>query len=267
MIFSSVLILWTTSASVIFAGPQKNERPAGRQPVPAPIKKAWRLAVSKKTPPSVTLKAADAPLVEIAAELGKQLKVPVQLGPVMHKQRVTLDLSLSNLETALRFLAPQVYIDYEAGGDFSTPPKVLAIYLQGLNETPPVMSAYGQSQTAAILIEGDTEEGTEAFAKAQAAEENSLVISYSRNQLSVRAHQQPLSVVLYKIANEVGVPFDMRHETNELINVNFKQLPLDQAVRTLSPLARIYYRADLQTFEIQPLRLSLVQPAKTASST
>ena len=41
-----------------------------------------------------------------------------------------------NLDATLRMLAPQPVVDYESGGD-DPQPRALAIYLQGLNETPP----------------------------------------------------------------------------------------------------------------------------------
>ena len=83
--------------------------------------------------------------------------------------------------------------------------------------------------------------------------------------MSLRAHKQPLLIVLSKIANEVGVPFDLRVESPQIIDVEFENQPLDQAVRSLSPEVRLYYRQDLQTFQIQPLRLALVSPGAARS--
>jgi hypothetical protein len=180
----------------------------------------------------------------------------------MQKQRVSLDFGGLNLDAMLRMLAPQPVVDYEAGGD-DPQPRPLAIYLQALNEPPPSPSAEMRSNSEAILIEGDTEEGTERAAKKE--EEDPLKVSYANNQLSVRARKQPLSVVLFKIANEVGVPFDLRFESSQIIDVEFDNQPLDQAVRSLSPEVRLYYRQDLQTFQIQPIRLALVSPAAARS--
>ena len=72
-------------------------------------------------------------------------------------------------------------------------------------------------------------------------------------------------VVLYKIASEVGVPFEMRYESPEVIDVDFSNYSLDQALRSISPEIRFYYRLDLQTFQIQPLRLALVAPSAPKS--
>jgi len=81
----------------------------------------------------------------------------------------------------------------------------------------------------------------------------------------VRAHKQPLSVVLFKIANEIGVPFELRYESPEVVDVEFSNYTLEQALRSLSPEVRFYYRLDLQTFQAQPLRMALVAPASLKS--
>jgi hypothetical protein len=229
---------------------------------PAQTKPAWSVKMSKAAPYTFTVKATEARLSEVVAEISRLVKVPVTLSPVMQKQRVTLDFGGLNLDAMLRMLAPQPVVDYEAGGA-DPQPRPLAIYLQALNERPPAPSAEMRSNSEAILIEGDTEEGTERAAKKE--EEDPLKVSYANNQLSVRARKQPLSVVLFKIANEVGVPFDLRFESSQIIDVEFDNQPLDQAVRSLSPEVRFYYRQDLQTFQIQPIRLALVSPAAARS--
>jgi hypothetical protein len=206
------------------------------------------------------VKAKESPLAEIAAELSRLAKVPVTLSPLMSKQKVTLDFGGLNLEATLRMLAPQGYVDYVAGGD-GDEPKPLALYLQGANEKAPSTTATVRGNSEAILIEGDTEEGTDSEAQRKREEEDPLRITWANNQLSVRARKQPLSVVLFKIASEVGVPFEMRYESAELVDVEFQNYPLEQAFRSLSQGVRFYYRVDLQTFQVQPLRLALIPPA------
>ena len=180
----------------------------------------------------------------------------------MSKQRVSLDFGGLNLEATLRMLAPQAYVDYVAGGD-DPEPKPLAIYLQALNERPPATTVRGTSE--AILIEGDTEEGTDSTEQKKKEEEDPLRVTFANNTLSVRARKQPLSVVLYKIATEVGVPFEMRYESPEVVDVEFTNYSVEQAVRSLSPAVRFYYRLDLQTFQVQPLRIALVAPSAPKS--
>ncbi|MBV8857039.1 MAG: hypothetical protein JOZ02_08925 [Acidobacteria bacterium] len=242
---------------------------AGAGPKPAdaaqstakPAAKSWSVRMSKAAPYTFTVKAKESPLPEIVQELSKLVKVPVTLSPLMAKQKVTLDFAGLNLEATLRMLAPQGYIDYVAGGEGGDEPKPLALYLQGANEKAPPTTAAVHGNSEAILIEGDTEEGTDSEAQRKREQEDPLRVTWANNQLSVRARKQPLTVVLFKIASEVGVPFEMRYETPELVDVDFQNYPLDQAFRSLSPGVRFYYRVDLQTFQVLPLRLALLPPA------
>jgi hypothetical protein len=248
----------------IFATQQAGaeQKPAdAAQAATKPAAKSWRVRMSKGAPYTFTVKSKETPLSEIAEELAKLTKVPVALSPFMAKQRVTLDFAGLNLEATLRMLAPQGYVDYVAGGEGGDEPKALALYLHGANERPPSTTASVRGNEEAILIEGNTEDGTDSEAQRKREQEDPLRVSWANNQLSVRARKQPLSVVLFKIASEVGVPFEMRYESAELVDVEFQNYPLDQAFRSLSPGVRFYYRVDLQTFQVQPLRLVLLPPA------
>ncbi|MCA1634728.1 MAG: hypothetical protein LC802_13810 [Acidobacteria bacterium] len=222
--------------------------------------------MSKSIPHTFAVKAKDARLGEITGEIARLLKIPVSLSPLMAKQRVTLDFSAMNLEAALRLLAPQPYVDYVAGGEDSPEPKPLAVYLHALNERPPSTTDTVKGNSEVMLIEGNTEDGVGSEEEQKKKEEEDpLKITYAGRQLSVRAHQQPLTIVLFKVASEVGVPFEMRYDTTELIDVDFSNYSIELAVRRLSPYVRLYYRADLQTFDIQPLRIALVAPAPVRS--
>ncbi len=133
--------------------------PAAAQAAPKADAKPWSVRMSKVAPHTFTVKAKDAALSEITGELSRLLKVPFTLTPLMGKQKVTLEFGGLNLEATLRMLAPQSYVDYVAGGQ-GDEPKALAVYLQGLNEPVPSMNAAVRGSSEAILIEGDTEEGT-----------------------------------------------------------------------------------------------------------
>jgi hypothetical protein len=103
-------------------------RPAGT--TPAAAKPLWSVKITKKSPITISLSSKDGSLSEIATELGKRLKLPVILTPLMQKQRITQEFEGLPLEGALRLLAPQVYVDYELSGD-GAQPKPVGIYLQG----------------------------------------------------------------------------------------------------------------------------------------
>jgi hypothetical protein len=259
------------------------QTPAARTQQPAPAKKSdppkaaakasgdeqpfWNLKVTKATPRMVTFKSKNAPLAEVAAELSKKIGAPVLLSPLMQKQRVTLDFTNVPLEGAVRLLAPLPYVDYELSGAGDGQPKIVALYFYAFNEEPPSRTAVVKGSEESILIEGNTEEGTEAYEKQKEKEELPLRIKFDRNQLSVHASKQPLSVILFEIASKVDIPFDMKYESSELVDVDFSNYTMEQAVRTLSPNIRLYVRTNLTNYETTPLRMMLVPPPSSQPST
>ena len=207
----------------------------------------------------IDLKANEAIVAEIAQRLAKEFDIPVLLSPVMQKAHVSIDFEGMPLEGAVRLIAPQPYADYEISGDGSTMSKMVALYLYALNEPPPSESAVVRGDSEAILISGDTEEGTER-ATAKEEEEKALSVKMDRNQITVHARKQPLTAVLYEIASKVDIPFEMKYDSSEVVNVDLSNATIEQVVRTLSPNIRLYQRTDLQTYETRPLRLVLAQP-------
>jgi hypothetical protein len=164
-------------------------------------------------------------------------------------------------------LAPLPYVDYEMSGDGNTLPKLMGIFLYAFNEEPPSRTAAVKGSDEAILIEGNTEEGTEAYEKQREKDDSPLLVKFDRNQVSVRARKQPLAVVLYEIANKVDIPFDMKYESSDLVDVDFSNYTLEQAVQALaSPNVRLYLRTNLSNYESTPLRLSLLPPASSQQS-
>jgi hypothetical protein len=268
--------VYSIFALLLFAGAAFAQTPAPLKPQPAPEKSdvpkgdaqkgtaaqpLWRLSVSKETPPTMTLKAKNAPLKDIAAELSRKLKVLVILSPLMQKQRVTMDFENVPIEGAVKMLAPLPYVDYEISGDPNEPQHLMGIYLYAFNEEPPDRNAVAKGSEEAILVEGNTEEGTDAYEKQREKDDTPLLVKVDKNMLSVRARKQPLSVILYEIAHKVDIPFEMKYESSDLVDVNFTNYTLEQAVRTLSPNIRLYQRVNLTNYESMPLRLLLVQPA------
>jgi hypothetical protein len=247
---------------------QKNAKTPARTAAgtPAANSKPWSVKVTKKAPVSLSLTAKNGRLTEIAAEISQRLKAPVILTPLMQQQSVSQEFEALPLEGALRLLAPQVYIDYELSSDGSQQPKVIGIYLQGMNEPPPAEAAVVKGDSQAILIEGNTEDGLDA-STAQDEEKQPLHVTVEKNQISVRARKQPLTAVLYEIASKVDIPFEMKYESTELVDVDFNNYTMEQAVRTLSPNIRLYQRTNLTNYEVRPLRLVLMPPANNQQTT
>lgn len=265
------LALGLALAPAAAAQPQQQkppaQTPAGAQGgAPAPAKPSFTVKVSKAGPtPVINIKAKNAKLSEVTAELARQLEAPFKLSPVMARQSLNLEISDVNLEAALRMMAPHPLVDYEADGGGVQPPKVLAVYLYALNEQQPPLTDTVKSNSESLLIEGDTEEGTEEYERRK--KEDPLQVSFANNRLSVRAEKQPLAVVLARVASELGIPFDASGgDLSETVDVNFQNYMFDQAMRALSPSVRFFYRSDLGAYETYPIRLTLVDGQRRASS-
>jgi hypothetical protein len=241
-------------------GSYKSEVRGSRETEQSPVAKGGFLlrVDDKELIPTIKLIAKEARVSAVAAKLSSDLGVPVKLGPAIAKQKITLDLEGLTLEGLLRYLAPQPYVDYVAGGNDMGQPKALAIYLYGPNETPPSANETASNRNQSLFVQGDTgdtEEGTEEYKKRE--EKEPLEVAFSDNRLSVRAEKQPLTTVLTRIAIELGVPYQVGSDMTEVLSVNFKGYPIDQAMRSLSPSIQFYYRADLTKFENQLTRVVL----------
>lgn|GEM_PF-1004004 len=235
------------------------QQPAGS------AKGTWRLKLTTTQPRLVSLKADHAPVAAIASELSRKLDVPVRLSPVMEKAQITLEFTGTPLEGALRMIAPQPYIDYEVTGDAGAQPKIMALYLYALNEPPPGDAEVVRGDSEAILIEGNTEDGLEPESERQ-KQEKALSVKIERNQVTLHARKQPLTAVLYEIANKVDIPFEMKYDSSELVDVDLNNATMEQVVRSLSPNIRLYQRTDLQTYETRPLRIVLAPPTSTQTT-
>lgn len=223
----------------------------------SPVRPDYTLRISTKDVITISLKATKIPLSNIAGEISKRVKVPVLLGPSARKRQVSTDFKALPLESALQLLAPRVYIDYEINRSPGAPPHPVGIYLNDEDDPSPAINAVIANNSQALLIEGDTEEGLQPEATLK---EQPLRVTYERNALTVKAKQQPLSVVLYKIANELGIPFDLKGDSGEVVNLDINKLPLEDAVVRMSPHVRLYIRVDLRQLERRPFLMVLAAP-------
>ena len=236
----------------------------GQKPA-TPPRPEYVLRISTRDVLTLSLKAEKAPLSTIASEIAKKLKIPVLVGRSLEKRDVTTDFKGLTLEPAMHLLAPAVYIDYEVNHAPGMMPQPVGIYLNGYEDVVPPLNAVIPNNSEAILIEGDTEEGVGDPKTSPEKKEDPLRVVYERYQLTVKANQQPLSVVLYKIASEVGIPLEIRTDYSEVVNLDINKLPLEDAVLRLSPNVRLYVRADLQRMERRPFRMVLVAPLEKRS--
>jgi hypothetical protein len=220
-------------------------------------KKKHSLRITKDHLTGVSLKADKASMTEIAADLAKLLDAPVSLGPTMQKQVITVEFADIPLEPAMRLLAPRVFMDYEIRAEAQ--PKVLGIFLMGQDDPDPAKDAIIQGSSQALLFEGNTEETSE-----QTVAEEPLQVDLDDDNLTIRSKKQPLVALVITIADVLGVPAEIKYESNEIVDTVIKNTPFEDAIPRLSPNIRLYVRADVTRSERTALRLVLVPPVANA---
>jgi hypothetical protein len=205
-------------------------------------------------------------MAEVAQELSKRLKTPVFLGPERQKEQISIEFSELTLEPALQLLSPSVYVDYEVDAASQNPPRVLGIFFYDTNQGEPPLTAVIHGASQSMLIEGNTEDGVEepdTDDEKKKDEEKPLRITYQNSLLSVKAKKQPLSLVLLKVGEQIGVPVDIQDTRMEIVDAEISKLSVEEAVRQLAPNIRLFVRADLTRSERRILRMVLASPPKT----
>jgi hypothetical protein len=256
LIATTAVVSQTESSSPNPAAPNKPGQPEKSQP--AKPKLPFTLRITDDQIIGISLKAQDVNLKEITTELQRRLKIPIFVTPIMDKHQVTTNFSDLVLEPAMQMLAPQVFIDYEIDSTPGKQPRPVGIYLQGYNERPPADNAVVKGNSDVMIIEGNTEDTPEATAE----NEQELKVTYDKGNLSVKAKKEPLIAVLYGIANELGIPLEVKNEVSDVVTVNIAKASVESAIQQLGPNIRLYMRTDLQIQEKRPLRLVLVAPDK-----
>ena len=197
----------------------------------------------------LSVSAANTPLATLARELEKEIKVPVVLSRLMHGQRTTVNFTDLPLFQGLQRLAARPTLDYAVGGGDAGPPQPIGIYLSAVNEAAPAAAASFKNAAETFLVEGHTE-GAPAPPDRQP-----LWVSYVNGRLSLRAKKQPLGYVLAQVAERVGVPFELRRDSDDLVDLELNNQTLEQAVRSLGRGAQLYLRIDSVNTEGRPLRI------------
>lgn len=257
------MIVLVCLASFTIAPAQKPTHPEADAKKESKPKLPFELTVKTRPILNISLKAEKAKVSEVTQELSKRLKVPIFLGTERQNELLTIEFSQLTLEPALQLMSPTVYVDYEISS--GEQPKALGIYLYDANQGEPPLTAVVNGSTQSMLIEGNTEDGVEPEAEAGAEEkEKPLQIHFKDNLLTVKAKKQPLSLVLLKIGEELGIPVDIQElNSSAIIDADISKLSVEDAVRQLSPNIRLFLRADLTRAERRALRLVLAEPAKT----
>jgi type II secretory pathway component GspD/PulD (secretin) len=214
-----------------------------QQPAANNSKAAWLVRVKQNGGYFITVRAKGVLLPEIAADLSRRIKAPVVLSRVMEKQKVTVDFKDMPLEAALQLLAPNPYVHYELQG--GSPPICREIFLNAYNETIPVPKL--GNANISFVITGDTESAD--------SKDDPLRVSYVNQRLSVNVKKQSLTAVLDRIASVLGVNFSMKQDTNDTLDLDFKETPLEDAISYFPPSVHLHVRKDIQRINVVPLLL------------
>jgi hypothetical protein len=215
---------------------------------------AYTLKVTKEGMTFLNLTAKDALLSDVAAGLSKQLAAKVVVAPSLKSEKVTVQFEGTPLEPAMLALAPRVYIDYEVRRD--TAPAPLGIFLLGIDDPEPSRSEVVQGTSQGLLIQGHTEDTGQPQADAP------LRITYRAGRLTVFAKEQPLIAVVLAVAEELGVPAEVKYETREVINADVRETAMiEEAFTSFSEHVRVYVRANANGLEKTLLRVVIAGPS------
>jgi hypothetical protein len=215
-----------------------------------------------------SIQAKKAKLADVAAEIGKLLKIPVILGTSVKQQELTTDFEDYTLEAALKALVPRPVVDYaiHGGGDVLHPGKKepFTIYLLGEDDKPPATGPWLENKTGGQMVVGmvyDTEEQEKAAAEEK---KEKLQVSYSGEFFTLRIYKQFLTDVLQQVADAAHVPFAIvthdgsQKEIDQVVTWNITAVNFEELVNTWFPNGvRLYWRTDLVNDVSKPLRLTV----------
>ncbi len=228
----------------------------------------FRVHVISDVPiPSISVHAKKAPMTAVAAEIERQLKVPVILSASLRQEQLTTDFENFSVEAAAKLLAPRVIIDYiitGGNGSLGSTKQPKSIYLMAYNEQPPRVGPWMANRSGAELVVGVVY-ATEAEEKAALEiKERDLQVTFKDNLFTVKVHKQYLTDVLQEIADKAGIPFVIltnngaQKEIDEVVSWSINNATLEELTRTWFPNGiRLYWRTDLESFVSKPLRITI----------
>ena len=202
----------------------------------------FRVRVKRNGAYFVSVRAKEVPLTEIAAELSRRLKAPVVLSRVMEKQKVTLEFQDLPLESALQMLAPLPFVHYELQGG-SSDPVCREVFLNAYNEPVPIPKL--ENKNVSFVMQGDTETID--------PKDDPLRVDYKNGRLTVKVKKQSLAAVLDRLASVLGVNLTMKQDTNDTVDLDFKEASLEDAIGYFPPSVHLHVRKDIQHITTMPL--------------
>ena len=89
-------------------------------------------------------------------------------------------------------------------------------------------------------------------------EETPMSVTTNQHLLSVRARRQPVAVVLYEIAQQLGLSFELQNDGNQLVDLDLQDQRLEDVLRQLPVPVQLMRRVNLSQGESEPLRIILL---------
>jgi hypothetical protein len=108
-------------------------------------------------------------------------------------------------------------------------------------------------------VEGHTEDNPES---PSTDEKDPLQVKLDGDHLTIKSKKQTLIAIIVTVADALGVPAEVKYDSTEIVDIEIKNVPLEDAIPRLSPNVRLFVRADLTNSTRTPLRLRLVPPEK-----
>ncbi|MFN7944977.1 MAG: hypothetical protein U0Z53_06475 [Blastocatellia bacterium] len=235
------------------------------KPQSGAAKTGWQLSVVSANPVRLTVTANEIPLKTLAAELSKQLQVPVTVSALLQGHSVTLKADDALLEGVLRSLAPQVFVDYALSSAEPGSVIYLGIYLSGINEPPPAPDASTRARSQMILLEGNSSEADEETRAPADPDKLPLQVRCEQGLLTVRARQQPLRTVVFEIAGCLGVPFEFGQDNAALVDLKCSGCSPEEILRLLPAGVRLYLRRELPGGQTRALRFKVTAASPDSS--
>ena len=248
--------------------PQTNQK-ATTPAKPGTPNRPFRVSVKDNFgSPVVSLQAKKAKRSEVAAEIGRLLKVPVIVGGSLKEELLTLDLEDFPLDAAMKRLAPRPVIDYMiiGGGDSTRPAKkrALAIYLLGPGDKAPADGPWNENKSGGQMMVGWVYETEEEEKAALEKKKNELQVTYNEGLFTLNVYQQFLTDVLQEVAAQAHIPFAIltrngaQKEIDQVVTWNVSGVGFEELTNTWFPNGvRLYWRTDLATDVSKPLRLTI----------
>ena len=142
-------------------------------------------------------------------------------------------------------MAPLPYVHYELQG--GSEPVCREIFLNAYNE--PVPAPKLENRNISFIMQGDTESSGDN-------KDDPLHVNYTNGRLSVSVKKQSLTAVLDRITSEMGVGFSMKQDTNDTIDLDFKD---EGAMSYFPPSVHLHVRKDIQRLSTEPLLLEFAE--------